>query len=132
MTGSRPPAAALRTARRTSGSPSRSNRSLFLPMRIEDPAASTTPATLPDRSVGMHGALSRSEMTLIAARQQGEQLRHDAHRDLFRTVGAQVQSHRTEHAVVLLGTELAQHVVNARAGPENADVAVSYTHLRAH
>ena len=51
-TGSRPAPMARRTVRLSSDSPSSSKNSLLRPMRVELPAASTTPATAPLRSDG--------------------------------------------------------------------------------
>src|ERR1700674_1883026 len=96
--GARPPASARRTAPRSTLSPSSSNSSLLHPMRLEVPAASSTPATV---STGMDRLLPRREMARLSPGGEGEQLGDDADRDLSRPVGAQIEAKRAEHPLPL-------------------------------
>src|SRR5262245_32062032 len=105
-TGSRPAAIARPAARRSSVSPSSGKSSLLRPMRVEEPAASTMPATAPPRSAGMDGALLVPQVPRLAARAHREQLGDDAHRDLLRALGAELEADGAEYAVVAGGADL--------------------------
>src|ERR1700720_203019 len=102
--GDRPPASARRAAPRSTLSPASSNSILLHPMRLEVPAASSTPATGPvptspagkPASSGMDGLLPRRQVARLAPGGEGEQLGDDADRDLLRPVGAQVEAYRAE------------------------------------
>src|SRR5499427_2821126 len=121
INGSKPAFAARPTARRTSGSPSSSMKSLFCPIRVDVPAASTTPAMLPARS-GMNRLSPFTQVPRRLTRDHGEQLAHDADRDLLGAVGAETESDRREHPVVMRGADLAEHLIGARPRPEQADI----------
>src|SRR5262245_66624607 len=121
ISGSKPALAARPTARRTSGSPSSSMNSLFWPMRVDVPAASTTPAMLPARS-GMNRSSPFAQVSWLLTREHGEQLAHDADRDLLAAVGAETESDGREQPVVARGADLAQDLIGARPRSEQADV----------
>src|SRR5438132_10808509 len=83
-------AATCRTPRRTMVSPPRSRRSLFRPMRVDEPAASTTAATRGCSRMDRHRPLS--QVAGLAAGPHGEKLGQDAERHLLRPVRAQVEA----------------------------------------
>src|SRR5262245_1893774 len=110
MTGSTPAAATRPTTRRPSVPPSTPMNSLFCPMRVDVPAASTTPATCPVRS-GMDRLSFLAQVTGLLARDDRQQLRDDADGDLLGAVGAHAQADRREHTRIAGGVELSEDVV---------------------
>src|SRR5262245_51377117 len=122
ISGSKPAFDARSTARRTSVSPASCMNSLFWPMRVEVPAASTTPATGPVRSHSMNRLPFFAQVAGRPARDHREQLADDADRDLLGSVGAEVQADRSEHAAAGGRAKLAEHLVGSRARPEQPDV----------
>src|SRR5262245_25538407 len=122
INGSTPAAAARLTTRRTSGSPSSSMKSLFCPMRVDVPAASTTPATDPVRSEGMDGLALLSKVDGRLSRQHREQLRDDADGDLLGTVGAEAQADGREDTWIGAGVVIRMYLLGARARTEQPDV----------
>src|SRR5262245_40307358 len=95
--------------------------SLLRPMRVEVPAASTIPATDPERS-GMDRLPFLAQVARLLARDHGEQLAHDADGDLLGTVGAEAETDRREHARIAGRIEAAEHLVRARTRAEQPDV----------
>src|SRR5438045_3589391 len=122
ITGSSPATTALRTAPRTTVPPSMSRSSLLVPIRLDGPAASTTPPTFSVVSNGMDRGLTLAEMHRLATRNAGEQLRNDAHGDLLRSVRAKVEADRPENAFVVFRAELAEDFLGASARSQHADV----------
>src|SRR5215472_8319296 len=128
MTGPSPAAIARRTARATRASPSRSMSSLFSPIRVEDPAARTTPATArrgSPSSRGMDAVLFLAERPRRHARAGREQLGDDREGDLVRTLRAEIQPDRTEHARVVRRADRPADLAGPRARSEQPDVAGS-------
>src|SRR6266446_3960250 len=121
-TGSRPAPAAVPTARRRTLLPPSGRNSLFLPMRLEVPAASTTPAMRPERSSFMDASPLGAQVRGFAAGVHREHLRDDADGDLLGTVGPQVEADRREQLVGLRRAELAQDLLLADARTKQAQV----------
>src|SRR5262245_42773307 len=121
MSGSTPAFDTRPTALRTSVSPSSSMNSLFLPMRVDVPAASTTPAIAPSRS-GMDRLPFLAQMPGLLVREHRKQLGDDADGDLLGAVGANREPDRRKHASITFGAELTEDLVGARARTEQADV----------
>src|SRR5262245_39499856 len=120
ITASTPALDTRPTTRRTSGSPSSSMKSLFRPMRVDVPAANTTPATVPARS-GMNRWPFLAQVSWLLARENRQQLADDADGDLFGTVGAQTQADRSEHARIVGDANFVEHGFSSSAGAEHAD-----------
>src|SRR5437868_8853238 len=99
-----------------------SRSSLLVPIRLDGPAASTTPPTCSVVSTDMDRALPLPEMHRLATRNAGEQLRNDAHRDLLRSIRAKVGADRSENAFVVFRAELAADFLGASARSQHADV----------
>src|SRR5438874_7812292 len=116
-TGSSRAESAVSTARRTSVRPPTSMSILFSPMRLERPAASTTPAT---RSP-MDSSRARAQVRGFPASVHGEQLGDDADGHLLGSVRADVEPDGREqvHAVPIEG---AQNQLPARSRSEQAQI----------
>src|SRR6267378_1178022 len=119
------------TARRSTLVPPSRRKSLLRPIRLEVPAASTTPAMRPARSSFMDASPLGAQVLRLAACVDREHLRDDADRDLLRTVGAEVEAHRREQLVGLGGAELAQDLLLPRARPEQPQVGERLAEQRA-
>src|SRR5690242_15778543 len=117
-TGSRPAPSAVSTARRTSDRPPTSRSILLRPIRVESPAASTTPAT---RSAVMDASAPLAQMASRAAGVHRQELGDDADRDLLGPIGAHVDADRGKEPVGV-DPEIAQHLLAADARPEQAEV----------
>src|SRR2546422_7261568 len=117
-TGSSPAESAVSTARRTSVRPRTSISILFSPMRLERPAASTTPAT---RSPRMDSSRACAQVGRFPAGIHRQQLRDDADRHLLGAVRADVEPDGGEqlHAVPV---ERAQDELPARSRSEPAQL----------
>src|SRR5690242_274650 len=115
MSGSSPASRALRTAPRTRVSPSISKRSLFVPILLEGPAASTTPPTVTAFSLAMDWCLLLAEMHRLAGGHLGQQFGDDAHRNLLGSFRAEVEADWSEDTLVVFLAELAQYFVSSRA-----------------
>src|SRR5229473_682027 len=128
-TGSSPAAAAVRTARRSTVSPSISSKSLFFPIRLEVPAASRTQPTsaqLMD-TPALHPKVQR-----LATRADRQHLGQDADRHLLRALGAQVEPNRRVDALMLRHAQLLEELLLARARPEQAQICERLRDERAH
>ena len=91
-------------------------------MRIELPAASTTPATAPFRSTGMDDVLLLAQVARRARSADGQQLRQDAHGHLLRPVRTQVETNRSEEPVGPRRVYLFEYFLFSGARTEKADV----------
>src|SRR5262245_2179383 len=109
------------TTRRTRVSPSSSMRSLFCPMRVDMPAASTIPAIDPSRS-GMDSLRFCAQVAGLLPRKDSQQLGDDADGDLFRALGAKRQANRSEHSRIVTRAELAENAFGSRAWAQQTDV----------
>src|SRR4051812_21041333 len=87
----RPASSAVATARSRTVVPPSGKRSLLLPMRVDWPAASTTPAT--EGSPVMDASRLVAQVHRRASGAYREHFRDDAHGDLFRAIGREVQAH---------------------------------------
>src|SRR5256886_9364677 len=116
-TGSSPASRAVPTARRSTLVPPSGRKSLLRPIRLEVPAASTTPATRPERSSFMDASPLGAQVPRVAPRVHGEHLGDDAHRDLLRTVGGQIEAYGSEQLVRFARAELTEDLVLPRARP---------------
>src|SRR5215470_1846476 len=121
MTGARPAADARFTVRRRRVSPSRRSSILLKPMREEVPAASTIPATRPLLSGCMNCSLLLAQVPRLARRSDSKQLCQDAQGDLARSLGAEVETHRTKNAIGS-GHPVPEYLLLARARPQEAEV----------
>src|SRR3990172_3779830 len=142
--GSRPARCAVRTARRTTVSPLRSNSSLLRPIRRDEPAARTTPATGPDRSGRIKPSTSALEHpVLLATLQSGTEAKHilgqfvisaAAHRSVSETAngnkGEQAHVYIYFARWLFLSRAFTASTVHARAGNHNA-LILSRCHLAA-
>src|SRR5712692_6901055 len=128
-TGSSPAAAAVRTARRSTVSPSISRKSLFLPIRLEVPAASRTQ---PTSAQFMDTPALHPKVQRLATRADRQHLGQDADRHLLRALGAQVEPNRRVDPLMLRHAQLLEELLLARAGPEQAQVCERLPDERAH
>src|SRR5206468_6884652 len=117
-TGSSRAVTAARTARRITVSPPSSSSSLLRPIRLDVPAASTTPAMVSD--AGMKRLLPLAQVARLPPRPDREQLRDHAQRHLLGPVGPQVQAHRREHPLAARHAQLGEDLAAARPRPEQA------------
>src|SRR6266481_825339 len=117
-TGSSPAESAVPAARRTSVPPPSFSNILFVPMRVDWPAARTTPAT---RSGVMDPPESFAQVTGLAARVDREDLGDDADRHLLGAVRADVDPDGREQ--LRAGKlQLAQDMFFMTARTEQAEV----------
>src|SRR5207248_6520645 len=91
---------------------------LLRPIRVDRPAARTTPAT---RSPVMDTALSRAQMASGPPCVHGQELGDDADRHLLGTVRADVETDGCKQLLVVPG-ERAKYFLLARAWPEQAEI----------
>src|SRR6266851_7240031 len=127
--GSSPAAAAVRTARRSTVSPSISRKSLFLPVRLEVPAASRTQ---PTSARPMDTPAFCPKMKKLATGADREHFGHDADRHLLRALGPQVEPDRRVDPLVQRYAQPLEEVLLARARPEQAEVGERLLEERAH
>src|SRR5260370_871116 len=128
-TGSSRAATAVRTARRSTVSPSISRKSLFFPMRLEVPAASRTQ---PTSAQLMDTPALYPEMQRLATATDREHLGQDANRHLLWTLGAQLEPSRPLDALVLRHAQLLEELLLARAPPAQPQVRTPLRDKRAH
>src|SRR5258706_544245 len=121
-TGSSPASRAVPTARRSTLVPPSGSKSLLRPIRLEVPAASTTPARRPERSSVMDASPLGAQVRRLAPRVHGEHLGDDADRDLLRAVGREVEAHRRKQPLRFGRAELPQDLVLPRSGTEQPEV----------
>src|SRR5215467_15609985 len=91
-------------------------------MREEVPAASTIPATGPFLSGCMNCSLLLAQVPRLARRSESKQLGQDAQGDLARSLGAEVETHRTENAICSGHPAVPEYLLLARARPQEAEV----------
>src|SRR5205085_5138091 len=108
--GSRPRAA--RTARRSTVSPSSSRNSLFRPIRLEVPAASSTAAT---SGLVMDAPALVAQVERLARGADGEHLGEDADRHLLGPLGAEVEAHRRVEVRRFGHAEILEELLLARS-----------------
>src|SRR5436305_12524505 len=117
-TGSSRAESAVSTARRTRLRLPIRTSILLRPIRVDRPAARTTPAT---RSPVMDTALSRAQMASGPPCVHGQELGDDADRHLLGTVRADVETDGCKQLLVVPG-ERAKYFLLARAWPEQAEI----------
>src|SRR5262249_48504377 len=91
-------------------------------MRLEVPAASTTPATEPALSPRMDRSLLRAQRPRFARRANRKKLGDDGERALLGALSAQIETHRAEDTIARGRADLAQELGSARPGPDDADI----------
>src|SRR5262252_6430641 len=110
-TGSRPAFVAVPSARLTTVSPSSASRSLFCPIRVDNPAARITAATV---ASDMDSPGPFSQVLRLSPRVHRQQFCHDAQTDLLGTVRADVEADRSENASTIRAirdAELGEHLL---------------------
>src|SRR3954467_592403 len=119
--GERPASTAVPMALRNTVVPPRGRRSLFRPMRVDCPAASTMPAM--GASPVMDASRLLPQVHRRAARADGEHLGDDADCYLLRAVGSDVEPDGRVEPRGSCDPDFLQDLLPARAWTEEADVA---------